>query len=89
MGSSGIREEIQLCAGDPEGRDTCPGDSGRPLQYKKPASPDYFIIVGVTSFGKACELENSIGVYTRVFPYTRWIENIVWPVERTEETIII
>ncbi|KAJ3629258.1 hypothetical protein MTP99_013660 [Tenebrio molitor] len=77
--ANGIREDIQLCAGDPEGRDTCPRDSGGPLQYKMSANPDYFIIVGVTSFGRACGLENSIGVYTRVNPYTRWIESIVWP----------
>ncbi|KAH0819321.1 hypothetical protein GEV33_003471 [Tenebrio molitor] len=75
----GIREDIQLCAGHPEGKDTCPGDSGGPLQYKVSADRDYFIVVGITSVGRACGLENSVGVYTRVSPYIGWIENIVWP----------
>ncbi|XP_017781181.1 PREDICTED: venom protease-like [Nicrophorus vespilloides] len=75
----GIDEKTQICAGDP-GKDTCPGDSGGPLQtkYQFQLYRNYYIH-GVTSFGKACLLTNSPGVYTRVANYIDWIENIVWP----------
>ncbi|KAJ3629255.1 hypothetical protein MTP99_013658 [Tenebrio molitor] len=75
----GIKKKIQLCAGHPEGRDACSGDSGGPLQFRKRGNRAYFLVAGVTSFGKACGLESSAGVYTRVAPYARWIERIVWP----------
>ncbi|XP_058177131.1 serine protease snake-like [Anopheles ziemanni] len=64
--------ENQMCAGD-EIMDTCPGDSGGPLQVKH-----YFnelsapFLVGVTSFGAACGL-SAPGVYTKVAPYIPWI----------------
>lgn len=35
-------------------------------------------IVGITSFGKLCGFQNSPAVYTRVYPFVEWIENIVW-----------
>jgi len=31
-------------------------------------------IVGIGSFGAGCS-----GIYTKVFMYTDWIENVVWP----------
>ncbi|KAJ8951770.1 hypothetical protein NQ314_007644 [Rhamnusium bicolor] len=58
------------------------GDSGGPLQVinvERASSILVYNIVGITSFGKACGLSDSPGVYTRVFNYLSWIENIVWP----------
>lgn len=78
----GILDELQICAGNAEGGDTCPGDSGGPLHYKSEESEEYvkhFVVAGITSFGRGCGGENSIGVYTRVSAYVGWIENIVWP----------
>ncbi|GJQ73800.1 hypothetical protein Trydic_g18740 [Trypoxylus dichotomus] len=68
--------------GGKERRDSCQGDSGGPLQY---TNYDYasgsflgFVeIAGITSFGRGCGL--TAGVYTRVLPYVKWIESIVWP----------
>ncbi|XP_044262181.1 serine protease snake-like [Tribolium madens] len=89
----GINDTEQLCAGDSEGGDTCPGDSGGPLHYKKMAFysaflgdiDSHFVVVGVTSFGKGCGIKDSIGVYTKVFSYLNWIEDIVWPIDSVEE----
>ncbi|XP_053692147.1 uncharacterized protein LOC128740611 [Sabethes cyaneus] len=65
-------KETQLCAGD-ELMDTCPGDSGGPLQIKLlhngKVSP---FLVGVTSFGTACGTATP-GVYTKVSSYYQWI----------------
>lgn len=57
------------------------GDSGGPLQVYHPSHFCMYTIVGVTSFGKACGLVDSPGVYTRVFAYLPWIEQTVWPNE--------
>lgn len=40
-----------------------------------------YTIIAVTSFGKDClnSVDESIGAYTRVYPYLEWIESIVWP----------
>lgn len=66
----------QLCAVGPHS-DTCPGDSGGPLQttlrtyHRKVA-----FLVGVTSFGSACGF-GSYGVYQKVAPHLKWIESVV------------
>ncbi|XP_063914046.1 serine protease snake-like [Zophobas morio] len=78
---NGILDEYQMCAGNVEGGDTCLGDSGGPLHYTVQSTDDHvfhFTVAGVTSFGKACGGENTIGVYTRVSAYVGWIEDIVW-----------
>ncbi|KAK3914417.1 Serine protease snake [Frankliniella fusca] len=75
----GILADSQVCAGGVTGKDTCQGDSGGPLQLPTREDPHcMYRIVGVTSFGKACGL-NVPGVYTRVYHYVPWIEDIVWP----------
>lgn len=74
----GIDDDSQLCAGGID-RDTCQGDSGGPLQVKNEHLIGGYTIVGITSFGKACGLSDSPGVYTRVSNYIKWIESIVWP----------
>ncbi|XP_050304374.1 serine protease snake-like [Anthonomus grandis grandis] len=82
----GILDDSQICAGGNEGKDTCQGDSGGPLQVIKPESKkkkntngNCYDIIGITSFGSLCGLENIPGIYTRVSAYREWIENIVWP----------
>ncbi|XP_011142823.1 serine protease snake-like [Harpegnathos saltator] len=74
-----------ICAGDPHGgwnKDSCQGDSGGPLQVVHPNTQCLFQVIGITSFGQACAMANSPGVYTRVSHYLPWIENIVWPQEQ-------
>ncbi|XP_035917560.1 uncharacterized protein LOC118514643 [Anopheles stephensi] len=66
----------QLCAGDAQ-MDTCPGDSGGPLQVKLLHNTRITpFLVGVTSFGTACGLSVP-GVYTRVAPYVPWIRTVL------------
>lgn len=78
---NGIDENTQLCAGSRlyERKDTCPGDSGVPLQTYHKTTYCMYSIVAVTSFGKGCGEIGSLGVYTRVLPYVEWIESVVWP----------
>uniref|UniRef100_A0A182K6F7 Peptidase S1 domain-containing protein n=1 Tax=Anopheles christyi TaxID=43041 RepID=A0A182K6F7_9DIPT len=75
----GLRDGLhanQLCAGDPR-MDTCPGDSGGPLQVKLLHNTrETPFLVGVTSFGLACGLSVP-GVYTRVAPYVPWIMSVL------------
>ncbi|XP_052742400.1 serine protease Hayan [Bicyclus anynana] len=83
----------QLCAGDSAGRiDTCKGDSGGPLQTRIPLRRSstllqwkLYQIVGVTSFGFGCARPNTPSIYTRVASFVSWIENIVWPTNKTLE----
>lgn len=49
------------------------------INQERSSSIKVYDVVGVTSFGKACGLSNSPGVYTRVYNYLSWIESIVWP----------
>jgi len=82
--AEGIKDETMICAGhSKELKDTCQGDSGGPLQVYKAGDKNVtcmYEIIGVTSFGKACGLGVNIpAVYTRVSHYTKWIEDIVWP----------
>ncbi|XP_069044069.1 serine protease 27-like [Lepisosteus oculatus] len=66
-----IREDM-MCAGDEDGqKDTCKGDSGGPLLWKKGGS---WIQAGIVSFGRDCGMPNSLGVYTRVSSFTDWIK---------------
>ncbi|XP_065078963.1 uncharacterized protein LOC135701937 [Ochlerotatus camptorhynchus] len=71
----GIKDH-QICAGD-EKMDTCPGDSGGPLQvrllHNAKMSP---FLVGITSFGTACGTSTP-GVYTRVSSFYSWIEQTI------------
>ncbi|XP_055384409.1 transmembrane protease serine 9-like [Condylostylus longicornis] len=73
-----IDYDIQICAGSKtETRDTCQGDSGGPLQI---FANEYcmYEIIGITSRGIICGRKGVPGIYTRVFPYISWIEDIVW-----------
>lgn len=76
---NGILDEIQICAGSWFGsQDSCFGQSGGPLYLEHNEFNKMSFVVGVASFGKNCEFKGSPGVYTRVYPYISWIENIVW-----------
>lgn len=72
----GIDDTTQICAGAPQ-KDTCQGDSGGPLQIYSKVRCMYDII-GITSFGKACGIGKSPGVYTKVIHYLDWLESTVW-----------
>uniref|UniRef100_A0A182Q718 Peptidase S1 domain-containing protein n=1 Tax=Anopheles farauti TaxID=69004 RepID=A0A182Q718_9DIPT len=79
VGDRGLRDglqDYQLCAGDVE-MDTCPGDSGGPLQVKllHNAKMTPFVLA-VTSFGSACGQSNP-GVYTKVASYIPWIRSVI------------
>lgn len=75
-------EAIQLCAGSDLAIDTCSGDSGGPIQVMhKPSgrAPCSYIIIGITSHGKACfERNGTTSIYTKVTSYLKWIKEIVW-----------
>ncbi|XP_023310072.1 venom protease-like [Anoplophora glabripennis] len=78
----GIVDDMHICAGGKPEQDTCQGDSGGPLQIRvqnRRGWYNYYNIVGITSFGKACGISRTPGVYTRVYNYLQWIESIVWP----------
>uniref|UniRef100_A0AAG5DAE0 Peptidase S1 domain-containing protein n=1 Tax=Anopheles atroparvus TaxID=41427 RepID=A0AAG5DAE0_ANOAO len=76
-GDRGLRQGLQnyqLCAGDIK-MDTCPGDSGGPLQIRLLNSIEMTpFIVGVTSFGSACG-QSEPGVYMKVSSYIPWIRS--------------
>lgn len=76
----GYDDDTQLCYGDKtQSKDTCQGDSGGPIQINSQKMKCMYVIVGVTSFGRACGFTGEPGIYTRVAPYVPWIEAIVWP----------
>lgn len=73
----GITEDSQICAGE-LGKDTCQGDSGGPLVILNRDYYCMYTLIGITSLGKLCGTIIP-GIYTRVYNYIEWIENIVWP----------
>uniref|UniRef100_A0A1B0B007 Peptidase S1 domain-containing protein n=1 Tax=Glossina palpalis gambiensis TaxID=67801 RepID=A0A1B0B007_9MUSC len=73
-------DDTHLCAGDPQHlRDTCQGDSGGPLIIRGDEDRRNYVI-GITSFGLGCAGEPP-SIYTRVFSYIDWIEEIVFPAD--------
>ncbi|XP_052866526.1 uncharacterized protein LOC128272702 [Anopheles cruzii] len=77
VGDRGLKQGLQnyqLCAGDVK-MDTCPGDSGGPLQMKLLHNAKMTpFVVGVTSFGGVCG-QSIPGVYMKVAPYIPWISS--------------
>jgi secreted trypsin-like serine protease len=63
----------QFCAGSRDRQDTCRGDSGGPMVWKR---PDGAVLVGLVSYGKGCGVEGAPGIYTDVQYYVDngWIE---------------
>ncbi|XP_045069835.1 neurotrypsin [Coregonus clupeaformis] len=68
-----------LCAGtdsQSERRvDSCRGDSGGPLVCERPGGG--WVVYGVTSWGHACRMQHSPGVYTKVSAFTPWIHKVI------------
>uniref|UniRef100_A0A182F3H4 Peptidase S1 domain-containing protein n=1 Tax=Anopheles albimanus TaxID=7167 RepID=A0A182F3H4_ANOAL len=75
VGDRGLKQGLMnyhLCAGDVK-MDTCPGDSGGPLQMKLLHNGKMTpFVVAVTSFGSICG-QSTPGVYMKVAPYIPWI----------------
>ncbi|XP_037909887.1 trypsin 3A1-like [Hermetia illucens] len=68
--------EAGFCAGYLHGpEDTCQGDSGGPFQAPTVKTHRYTIL-GVTSFGFGCRLENTLGVYGDVRDVVWWIRKV-------------
>lgn len=59
-----------ICAGSPQGSDTCTGDSGGPLVVKQNRKRR---LVGIVSWGVGCGIRGVPGLYTRVASYEKWI----------------
>jgi secreted trypsin-like serine protease len=53
--------------------DSCTGDSGGPCMKK---IKDYWVLVGIVSWGSGCGEAKFPGVYTKVFSYHKWIREI-------------
>nr|XP_019932154.2 serine protease snake-like [Aedes albopictus] len=82
--TEGIKPE-QMCVGSKaDGKDTCNGDSGGPIQVATDVNTCAYYIVGVTSSGGTCGIGTTASVYTKVASYLDWIEEIVWPYEWSE-----
>lgn len=65
----------QLCAGGEDGKDSCNGDSGGPLQFPQVSNgwPQYFQY-GLVSYGPTlCGRPGIPGVYTEIVHYMDWI----------------
>lgn len=77
VGDRGLKQGLQnyhLCAGDIK-MDTCPGDSGGPLQIKLLHNAKMTpFVVAVTSFGSVCG-KSVPGVYMKVSSYIPWIRS--------------
>lgn len=72
----------QICARDfAQNRDTCQGDSGGPLQLnirgRRRRNRLHYHLIGITSYGLFCR-SGYPSIFTRVYSYLDWIENIVW-----------
>ncbi|KAJ8667162.1 hypothetical protein QAD02_008824 [Eretmocerus hayati] len=65
-----------LCAGNTDGSSgSCVGDSGGPLQCRRPDGA--WQLVGVTSFGSGCARPGFPDVYTRIQYYASWIRDTI------------
>ncbi|CAO1393109.1 unnamed protein product [Diamesa serratosioi] len=72
-----------ICAGSKnDTKDTCVGDSGSPIQIFHDSVHCMYTISGITAHGAAyCGMSSGGAIYTNVFKYLKWIEDIVWPQE--------
>ncbi|KAJ8960289.1 hypothetical protein NQ318_004014 [Aromia moschata] len=66
----------QLCAGgEKDNKDSCPGDSGGPMQVASYINDEIrYVQQGIVSFGhRFCGTEGYPGVYTRIAYYMDWV----------------
>ncbi|KAJ8960309.1 hypothetical protein NQ318_004035 [Aromia moschata] len=70
-----IVTEKQVCAGGYNGKDSCGGDSGGPMQYAVVINGTArFIQYGIVSYGaRYCGMSGQPSVYTKVPEYMTWI----------------
>lgn len=61
-----------LCAGK-QGKDSCSGDSGGPMQI---GTGNQWTQIGIVSWGIGCGKSFYPGVYTRVTEVKEWIDKI-------------
>jgi secreted trypsin-like serine protease len=73
--SSLICSDVFLAGDEKDGviLDSCTGDSGGPCMKK---IKDYWVLVGIVSWGSGCGEEKYPGVYTKVLSYHNWIREI-------------
>ncbi|KAL4084357.1 hypothetical protein QTP88_028180 [Uroleucon formosanum] len=76
----GVAGDSIICAGDLDGeKDNCGGFAGSSLQIVHAKHTCMYTQVGVLSAGKMrCSQKDSPDIYTRVFKFLPWIEQIVW-----------
>lgn len=75
----GLDNDTQICLGSRSTiESTCSGDSGGPVIRYSDLHNNMYVIYGIVSFGPPCGFEGSPGVYTKVYPYIKWIESVVW-----------
>ncbi|NJK61682.1 MAG: serine protease [Synechococcaceae cyanobacterium SM2_3_1] len=75
FGAPGLITFDLICAGPEEGgQDACGGDSGGPLVVVSEGRPE---VVGIVNTGRGCARPGLYGVYTRVFPFIRWIDSVI------------
>jgi secreted trypsin-like serine protease len=64
--------ERNICAGVPAGgKDSCQGDSGGPLVARN--AKNFYVQIGVVSWGIGCGVPGLPGVYTRVSAFEGWL----------------
>ncbi|XP_030377474.1 serine protease snake [Scaptodrosophila lebanonensis] len=81
--SQTIEPRTQFCAGSrTSSADTCNGDSGGPIFVQHPEFNCLKQIIGITSYGQVCGTRNVPSVYTKIYLYIDWIENVVWGTEK-------
>ncbi|KAJ8933243.1 hypothetical protein NQ314_014139, partial [Rhamnusium bicolor] len=71
----------QVCAGGTDKKDSCPGDSGGPMQVAAYLNDEIrYVQQGIVSFGpRECGLNGFPGVYTRIAYYMDWILDTIRP----------
>ncbi|XP_076308471.1 complement factor B-like isoform X2 [Tachypleus tridentatus] len=72
--------DFMICAGDSEGIvDTCKGDSGGPMAQSlvDDAEMNYWVQVGIVSWGIGCKLRGHYGFYTHVAKLRPWIDKVL------------
>jgi secreted trypsin-like serine protease len=71
-----FNQSVTFCAGDGKGgNDTCHGDSGGSLVRRVLRKGSYrWVTVGLVSWGEECGERYKYGYYTRMEPFTDWIQ---------------